>query len=95
MQPPAEWAACDGLKGIEKVCPDSHLSMYIRVSVFFFFFFFFVRNYMMDLFYIYIGWPLGSDGTVEDFGGMSFHNCSEISSKQALHYCESPQVMRL
>ena len=66
IQPPAEWAACDGLKGIEKVCLASHLSMYIRVSVFFFFFFFFVRNYMMDLFYIYIGWPLGPDGTAED-----------------------------
>ena len=33
MQPPAEWAACDGLKGTEKVYPASHLTMYIRVSV--------------------------------------------------------------
>jgi len=30
IQPPAEWAACDGLKGTEKVYPASHLTMYIR-----------------------------------------------------------------
>jgi hypothetical protein len=35
LQPPAEWAACDGLKGTEKVYPASHLMMYVRVSVLF------------------------------------------------------------
>ena len=34
LQPPAEWAVCDGLKGTEKVHPASHLTMYVKVSVF-------------------------------------------------------------
>ena len=33
IQPPAEWAGCDGVKGTEKVYPASHLTMFIRVSV--------------------------------------------------------------
>ena len=35
VQPPAEWAACDGLKGTDKVYPGAHLTMYVKVSVFF------------------------------------------------------------
>jgi cytochrome P450 len=30
LQPPAEWAACEGLKGTEKVYPASHLTMFIK-----------------------------------------------------------------
>ncbi|KAF8816539.1 cytochrome P450 [Phlegmacium glaucopus] len=30
LQPPADWAACDGMKGTEKVVPASHLTLYIR-----------------------------------------------------------------
>ena len=36
IQPPAEWATCEGLKGTEKIQPGSHLTMFVRVSVFFF-----------------------------------------------------------
>ena len=31
---PVEWAACEGLKGTEKVVPTSHLTMYIKVGLF-------------------------------------------------------------
>jgi len=30
IQPPAEWAACDGLKATEKVCPVAHLTMFVK-----------------------------------------------------------------
>jgi hypothetical protein len=33
LQPPAEWAACEGLKGTEKVQPGAHLTMFVRVSI--------------------------------------------------------------
>ena len=33
IQPPAEWADCEGLKGTEKVQPGSHLTMFVRVSI--------------------------------------------------------------
>jgi len=29
-QPPADWAACEGLKGTEKVRPGAHLTMFVR-----------------------------------------------------------------
>ena len=32
IQPPAEWATCEGLKKTEKVHPGSHLTMFVRVS---------------------------------------------------------------
>ena len=35
IQPPAEWAACDGLKATEKVWPGLHLTMYVKVSIFY------------------------------------------------------------
>ena len=35
IQPPAEWVNCEGLKGTEKVHPGSHLTMFVRVSIFF------------------------------------------------------------
>ncbi|EMD40964.1 hypothetical protein CERSUDRAFT_111537 [Gelatoporia subvermispora B] len=28
-RPPASWASCPGRKGVEKVCPKSHLTMYV------------------------------------------------------------------
>ncbi|KAF8816540.1 cytochrome P450 [Phlegmacium glaucopus] len=30
LQPPADWAACDGMKGTEKVVPAAHLTLYVR-----------------------------------------------------------------
>jgi hypothetical protein len=36
IQPPPEWATCDGLKATEKVCPATHLTMYVKASVSFF-----------------------------------------------------------
>ena len=75
IQPPAEWAGCDGVKGTEKVYPASHLTMFIRVSVPF------LKKQTkkrwncacVELFInSLLGWSLGPDGTAEDFGGMSF-----------------------
>ena len=34
IQPPPEWAACDGLKAMEKVYLAAHFIMYVKVSVF-------------------------------------------------------------
>jgi hypothetical protein len=34
LQPPVEWAACEGLKGTEKVYPALHLTMYMKVTIF-------------------------------------------------------------
>ena len=34
VQPPAEWATCDGLQRTEKVYPATHLTMYVKVSFF-------------------------------------------------------------
>ena len=70
IQPPAEWASCDGLKGSEKVFPASHLTMYIKVSVLFLFLFKNCVSNFCELFFL-LGWSLGPDGTVEDFGSMS------------------------
>ena len=33
VQPPAEWAGCEGLKGTEKVHPGTHLTMFVKVSI--------------------------------------------------------------
>jgi len=30
VQPPAEWAGCEGLKGTEKVHPGTHLTMFVK-----------------------------------------------------------------
>ncbi|KAF8810034.1 cytochrome P450 monooxygenase pc-3, partial [Phlegmacium glaucopus] len=30
LQPPADWAACGGLKATEKVCPAWHLTLYVK-----------------------------------------------------------------
>jgi hypothetical protein len=70
IQPPAEWAACEGLKAKEKVYPASHLTMNIRVSDFFLYET--CKEIDLVLFIILLGWSLGSDGTAEGFGGMSF-----------------------
>ena len=88
IQPLAEWAACDGLKGTEKVCLASHLSMYIRVSVFIFFFFY-TWNLLTEPCFLYIGWPLGPDGTAEDFrlGGMSFRHSSVLRIFKPSKHC--------
>ena len=34
IQPPPEWAACDGLKATEKVYLAAHLTTHVKVSVF-------------------------------------------------------------
>jgi hypothetical protein len=34
IKPPAEWAASDGLKGTDKVSIGSHITMFVRVSIF-------------------------------------------------------------
>jgi hypothetical protein len=68
IQPPAEWAACGGLKATEKVYPTSHLTMYIKVSVFYVYIWNsgLQGNCVID--FSFEGWPLDPDGTADDFG---------------------------
>jgi hypothetical protein len=81
IQPPMEWAACDGLKGTEKVYPASHLTMYVKVRALFFFLNHGIRNYVTPFF---LGRSLGTDGAAEDSGGISFNNQFRLANSQGL-----------
>lgn len=50
--PPPEWAGAEGRKGIEKIFPKSHLTIYVAVSIPM------TVTYSVKLI-IFIGWTLG------------------------------------
>ena len=54
IQPPAEWAACDGLKATEKVYPTSHLTMYVNVSVIFIYQYMGLAKELSDGFFFFL-----------------------------------------
>jgi hypothetical protein len=68
LQPPAEWADCEGLKGTEKVQPGAHLTMFVRVSIISFI----KRTHEIKICvtdsFFFLGRPLGTYGAVEDIG---------------------------
>ena len=35
---------------------------------------------------LFLGWPLGPDGTAEDFGGMSFNNSSVLKTLETKRF---------
>ena len=63
---PADWAGCDGLKGTEKVCPSSHLTMYVKASLGF------LDQHLCEGLMFCLGRPLGADAASEVLGGLSF-----------------------
>ena len=58
VQPPPEWAACDGLKATEKVYLAAALITYVKVSVF-------SWNLRTSVWWsCFLGWPLGANAAV-------------------------------
>ena len=83
IQPPAEWASCDGLKGTDKVQLASHLNMYIKVSILF-------RPHeikicVTGLSLSFLGRALGIYGAVELIRGIRRHKLSFQQVEEDIH----------